>query len=74
MATIEPYIVEHNNDPRLCAESTTHPLSPKPPCHAELILHTDSGEKFFCKTHAADELRENPALLAHAVIELSTRL
>jgi hypothetical protein len=76
MAIIEPYITEHSDGPRRCQLSTTdYPQhSAEKPCFAELILHTESGEKFLCRRHASGELRDNPTLLAAALIELSLSL
>jgi hypothetical protein len=74
MAIIEPYIMDHSEGPRPCPRSVSRDypaISVEKPCFAELILHTRSGEMFLCKRHAAYELRDNPTLLAEAVIELS---
>jgi len=72
MAIIEVYKTEHPQ-PRPCEYSAgAHlPFSAEKPCMAELILHTRGGEKFLCKRHAATELRDDPTLMAEAVIELS---
>jgi hypothetical protein len=73
MSIIEPYIMDHTLSPRPCEYSRQAYLtsSAEKPCFAELILHTRSGEKFLCKCHASNELRDDPTLMAEAVIELS---
>jgi hypothetical protein len=74
MAIIEPYNMDHSEGPRPCPQSVgrEYPsISTEKPCFAELILHTRSGEMLLCKRHAAQELRNDPTLLAEAVIELS---
>ncbi len=74
MAIIEAYVTEHSEGPRPCQDSVSRDypsISAEKPCIAELILHTRAGEKFLCKRHASYELRDNPTLLAEAVIELS---
>jgi hypothetical protein len=74
MPIIERYVTEHTQGPRPCQDSVARDypsISNEAPCFAELILHTRSGEKFLCRRHAAYELRDNPTLMADAVIELS---
>lgn len=70
MTVIENYIIDHNAGPRPCEYSSTTEHSLEPPCDAELILHDGQAERFLCKFHAANELGQNPSLLAKAVIEL----
>jgi hypothetical protein len=36
-------------------------------------LHSEGGEEFLCRTHAAQNLSRNHDLLAKAVIELALR-
>jgi hypothetical protein len=74
MTIIEPYVMAHAEGPRPCENSTAKDslsFSIEKPCFAEVILHTHSGEMFLCKRHASHELRDNPTLMAAAVIELS---
>ncbi len=71
MPTIEPYIIEHDNGPRLCSYSAIDPLSTEPRCYAALILNTSQGPQYLCKLHSAIELAADKMLLAHAVIDLA---
>jgi hypothetical protein len=76
MPIIEKYAFEKASGPRRCEESLPDGFrinrdDEDASCFAEVILHTEQGEKFLCKRHASYELRDNPTLLAAAVIELS---
>jgi hypothetical protein len=69
---IEPYIIDHHAGPKPCeySHTTRSTFGPEPPCNAEVILHAGVVERFLCKRHAANELRQEPTLLAQAVIDL----
>jgi hypothetical protein len=73
MPVVESYIVDHPNGPRPCQQSTQGfpSFSADKPCVAEVILNARAGEMFLCKRHASYFLRDNPTLMAQAVIELS---
>ena len=71
MPVIESYLVDHLSGPRPCHQSPQDLFSAEKPCTAEYILHTRAGEMFLCKRHASYFLRDNPAIMAEAVLELS---
>lgn len=71
MSIIERYVVNHSAGARACeASRPAVPGDIGKRCVTEVILHTRAGEKYFCREHAAHELRDDPTMLAAAVLDL----
>jgi hypothetical protein len=69
MHIIEPYTEDGGEELRLCQHAV---FSSNVKCSAEVVLRDVHGENaFLCKTHATQELKGNPELLARAVIEIA---
>ena len=72
------FIERHHKSaiPRKCdhSGSAVPTQNPVAPCYTEFIIHRDFGRDLhLCRPHTVMELRDSPALLAEAVLELCER-